>query len=87
MVAKLVETTISVNSIRLRYADESNPEFEWMHFQVPLSELKEPHQQKAILGEPELQYLAELHLAVLQYVRHAINAEIQRFAGQAGRTA
>jgi hypothetical protein len=87
MATKLVETTISGSSIRLRFADESNPEFEWMHFQVPISELKEPNQQNSKLDEPELQYLAELQLAVLQYVRHAINAEIQRLAAQAGRTA
>jgi hypothetical protein len=47
MVAKLVETTISADSIRLRYADGSNLELELMRFQVPLSELKQPHDLKA----------------------------------------
>jgi phosphonoacetate hydrolase len=63
MVAKLVETTISADSIRLRYADGSNLELELMRFQVPLSELKQPHDLKAytaIGSRPEEHDLAGL---------------------------
>jgi hypothetical protein len=88
MALKLIETTISPTAVRLRYADNSDPTkaTQWMDIQAPIAELMEPRREQAKLGEAELQYLAELHRAVLQYGRHVINGEIQRLAKQAGRT-
>ena len=87
MVMKLTETTVSTTAVRVRYADASDPPVEWMEIQVPLSLLKEPRREAAGLGDPEFQFLAELHRATLQHVRHAINGEIQRLAELSGRSA
>jgi hypothetical protein len=80
---KLIETVISETSIRLRYADETDPTkaVEWVDVQFALSGLKNPEDAK-----PELQYVAELQRAALDRLQAVLSGEIQRLRSLAGRT-
>ena len=82
---KIVETTISETSIRMRYADSSDPlkATEWIDFQLKLSELKRPSGTK--LGEPEPLHLAELRRAALQCVQDLLDNEIRRLRESSNR--
>jgi hypothetical protein len=88
MTSKLVETTISETTVRLRYANENEAakSTEWIDIQVPLAELLVPHtHQPTKIGNPEPYFVAEVRLAALHYVRDVIGAEIQRLGVVAGR--
>jgi hypothetical protein len=86
---KLVETKISETTVHMRYADnpDSATATAWIDFQVPLTELKHPQNRQNQLGDPELQYLAEVRLAALRYARDVVGGETQRLSGLAGRIA
>jgi hypothetical protein len=51
---KLIETTITDKSVRMRYADNEDAAAasEWIDFQVPLAKLE--HAEKTALGDPEM---------------------------------
>jgi hypothetical protein len=85
---KLVETTVTATSVRMRFADDMDPAKAtiWIDFQVPLSELRHPTNEQKSLGDPELQFLAEVRLAALRFVRGTIAGETQRLAELHSRT-
>jgi hypothetical protein len=84
---KLIETTVSATTVRMRYADDADSENpgEWLEFEVKLASLVNPSDTKQPLGDPELQFLAEVRRAALRYVRDAIGEETQRLAGLANQ--
>jgi hypothetical protein len=81
----LVETTIGESLVHLRFADDPNQSLFWIDIQVPLSELKSPNEQDQPLTNLDMQYLAEVRLAALQYARAIIGAETQRLSALVGR--
>ncbi len=82
---KLIETTITESTVHMRYADnaDATKAKHWIDFQVPLDKLTLPPERP--LGDPELQFLAEVRLAALRYVREVTFSENQRLSGLAGR--
>jgi hypothetical protein len=85
---KLIKTTVSETTVRMRFADQSDAAeaTQWVDFQVPLGDLRSPKGQEE-LGDPETRYLAEIRLVALRFVRDAIDAETRRLAGLANRIA
>ena len=84
----LIETTVSEYSVRMRYADKTDPTkaLAWIDFCFPLGDLVHPDSRDGQpLGDPEKQYLGEIRLAVLRAARDLIGAEIQRLSALAGR--
>jgi hypothetical protein len=81
---KLIETAITETAVYMRYADDADPEKaeQWIDFQVPLEKLELVDRP---LGDPELQFLAEVRQPALRYVRETVAAETQRLANLAGR--
>lgn len=83
MPMKLTETTIYPAAIRMRFADhaDATKATEWIDFQVPLAGLKRPNDpaEKA-MTDPELQFVSEVRLAALRYVRGIIGDETQRLS-------
>jgi hypothetical protein len=79
MALKLVQTTISGATIRLRYADSEDHDkaTEWIDLQFSASDLNHPSAGSA-LGDLEPQFLAEIRGAVLRRARDVIDAEIRR---------
>jgi hypothetical protein len=75
MPMKIIETTVSKTTIRVRFSDGLDHPIEWIDFQVKLADLK--------LGETELQYLGELQKEALRCARATINVESERLATQA----
>ena len=82
---KLIETSVSETSIRLRYADETDPAkaAEWIDMQFALSSL--PDRNLNTEQPTELQYLAELQRAVLDRLQAILNSEIQRHRSLSSR--
>jgi hypothetical protein len=84
-----VETTISETTIRIRYADHSDPAqaTNWFAFEVPIGpDLMLPNHtggRDIALGELPTRLFASIQLAALRYVRDAIGEETQRLAGLA----
>ncbi len=80
-----VETTISGTTIKMRYANHSDPAqaTEWLAFEVPIGpELTLPTAGGEIpLGEIRTRLLASVELAALRRVRDVIGDETQRLAG------
>jgi hypothetical protein len=87
MAMKLIETTVLETTVRMRYANDADPTkaTETMDFQFSLPSLKQPNGDGKALGDPELQFLAEIEAAALLYAQSAINAEIVRLRDQRGR--
>jgi hypothetical protein len=81
---KHVKTTISTDSIHVRFADNPDGELaqSWIDFQVPLAD-DLPHPQRhegsegGKLGDPTRHYLATVQQAALRYARDAIIEEIR----------
>jgi hypothetical protein len=85
---KLIETTVSETAVRMRCADDTDPAkaTQWIDFRVPLADLKRPAgQQSQALGNPEVQFLAEVQRSALRYARDVIGAETQRLADLANQ--
>jgi hypothetical protein len=83
-------TTISETTVRMRFANESDPEQadSWFEFEVPMELLKLPQQggPERDLGDPDTEHLGAVRLGALRYVRDVIGAETQRLARLASQT-
>ena len=80
----VVETTISGTGIRMRIADNDNPDeaSEWVEFDIPLEPLTvATNSGSQSLGNPGDQYFVVIQEAALRYVRDAIDTEINRLKG------
>jgi hypothetical protein len=77
---KLVETTASETSVRMRYADDADPAKakQWIEAAVPIDGLAHPRAPEEPLGLSSISFLGEAQLAVLLHVRATVAAEIQR---------
>jgi hypothetical protein len=85
MTMVLTETTIPKWTIRIRIADNDDPEkaTEWAEFEIPLEPLRFADQGGTrSLGNPGDQLLTISQVAALRYMRDAISAEIRRLGGQ-----
>ena len=82
---KLVATTVSETSLRMRYADNADAQLstEWIEFRLKISDLRRPSDTP--IANPELLPLAELHRAALQHARDVLDSEIQRLRELEGR--
>ena len=71
---KLLQTSVSATSIRMRFANDADPTkaSQWVDFQVPLDQLG--------LSDLERQLLAELRLAALRHARGVIGDEVRRIS-------
>lgn len=82
MAIRLIETVVSGTSIRMRFADQTNPADakEWIEFQVPLSPLKLLNQntEEIPLGPVEKRSLELVREAALRYVQNVISEEMRR---------
>jgi hypothetical protein len=89
MPLQLVETKILPDAIQMRYADHSDPALaaQWCEFRVSLAGLNHPlvQGQPKPLGDPDAQFLAEVRLAALRYMRDVIGEETQRLSALIGR--
>ena len=89
MALQLVETKILPDAIQLRYADDPDSAVasEWCEFRVRLAGLTHPlvQGQPRTLGDPDAQFLAEVRLAALRYMRDVIGEETQRLSMLIGR--
>ena len=77
---KLMETNVSGSSVRMQFANESNPALatEWLEFEAPIDLLKT--EAATPLGDPSARRLVAVQLALLHHMRDAIDEEISRFA-------
>ena len=84
---KLIETTISETTVRMRYADDADPAkaTEWVDFQAKNQDLKLPN--GTTLTKPEPHPFAALKLAALRHVLGVVDAEIARIRDQLNRIA
>jgi hypothetical protein len=88
---KLISTSLTETSIRMRYADHADPTkaTQWFDFQVPLTELVDPRsrgsQTPDPLGDPNQEYLGAVRLAALRYVRNLVGDETQRLTAVGNR--
>src|SRR5262245_29723372 len=83
---KLIETAISGKMVRMRYADDDNPEeaTQWFEFQVRLQAIgSRPGGPDQPIPEFGLQYLEQLHRAALLRARDTINDELDRLRNRA----
>jgi hypothetical protein len=88
MAMKLIETTVLETTVRMRYADHSDPAKakEWFAFEVPIAPLTLPASGGDIaLGNHHIRHLGSIQQAALRYVRDAITDETQRLASLSGR--
>ena len=80
---KLLETTLTETTVRLRYADHSDPAkaVQWIDFQVSLEglTLPLPRGSEDLGDDPNTRILAEVRLAALLRARALIAAESQHF--------
>ena len=83
---KRQHTTVSEKTVRMRFANEADPTQadSWFEFEAPLELLKHPN-GRSDLGDPELQFLSEIRLAALRYVRDVIGDETRRLSELADR--
>jgi hypothetical protein len=79
----LIETTISEKSVRMRYADNSDPikATEWIDVQVPVSGLKTSADNA--VGDPQIKRLAIIQRAALRYVQEILSGESQGLVAKA----
>jgi hypothetical protein len=84
---KLIGTTVSGKSVRMRYATDADPAkaTEWLEFQMHTATVKSEGQDRQI-PDLELEYLAELHKAALLRARETIDSEIRRLRELANRS-
>lgn len=84
---ELIETTVAADAIRMRYADHSDATKakQWVDFRVSLAGLEHPNDRRQPLGDPDLQFVAEVRLAALHYVRDVLAAETQRLVSLSGQ--
>jgi len=84
MPMELIETRILSDSVQIRYADQYDADAatEWCEFRVPLARLTQPivRHQVEPLGDPQAQFLGEVQLAALRYMRDVIGGETQRLS-------
>lgn len=89
MPLQLVETRILADSVQMRYADNADPILasEYCEFRVRLANLTHPMVQGTPqpLGFPEEQFVSEVQLAALRYMRDVIGGETQRLQALIGR--
>jgi hypothetical protein len=85
---ELVETTVSLSTIRLQLANNADPEraTEWVEFEMPSERLMKAD-GKTPLGDPVSKRLVTVQLSALQYARDAIDEEIRRLLNIASATA
>ena len=76
MALKLIETTVSETTVRLRYADDPNAPTEWLDFQVRNVNLKLP--SGTMMTERDMHALGAVKLAALRHVLAVTDAEIAR---------
>ena len=85
----LIETSTLPDAIQMRYANNSDRALatEWCEFRVRLAGLTHPMVQGAPqpLEPPEEQFVSEVQLAALRYMRDAIGEETQRLSALIGR--
>jgi hypothetical protein len=86
MAMTLIDTTISVTTVHMQFANDADPEraMEWLDFQVPLEGLVIDAEENP-LGDPTKRRLATIQRAALHRVLGAITAEIARLAILADR--
>jgi hypothetical protein len=79
---KLIQTTISETTVRLRYADNEDAAkaTQWMDFQFPLSDLRNPEDPTRPLGHPRVRFLAEVERSALRHARGVIGEETKRLS-------
>ena len=77
---KLIQTTISEISVRLRYADNEDAAkaTQWMDFQFPLSDLRNTEDPTRQARQPSVQFLAEVQRSALRRARDVIGEETKR---------
>jgi hypothetical protein len=89
MALKLVETKILADAVQMRYADHADPlrAVEFCEFRVKLEGLTHPLVQgkPQPLGNPQEQFVAEVQLAALRYIRDVIGGETQHLQQLSGR--
>lgn len=85
MTLKIVETTVTDEAVRVRIANNADPERAslWVDIQAPISDLTVGHDSP--LGNPKIRRLAAIHQAALRYARDAVDAEIEVIADLGGR--
>jgi hypothetical protein len=85
MTLKIVETTVTEETVRVRIANNADPTkaTRWVDIQAPVSDLTVGHE--APLGIVKIRRLAAIHQAVLRYARDAIDAEIDALEALDGR--
>jgi len=84
---KLIETTVSEITVRMRYADnaDATKATRWIDFQVPLAELAEgTGARKTPLDQLEARFLGAIQEAALHYVQGAVAKEIRETATRRG---
>lgn len=89
MPMQLIETKILPEVVQIRYADNPDPTLatEWCEFRIRLVGLTHPMMRGAPqpLGPPEEQFVSEVQLAALRYMRDVIGEETQRLSALIGR--
>lgn len=80
---KLVQTTFSETTIRLRYADDADPARakQWLDFQFLIADLK--HVSETPVRDPQALALGVLQAAALRRARDIASGEIQGRSGLA----
>jgi hypothetical protein len=84
---KLIETTVSETTVRMRYADNADPAkaSQWIDFQVPLAELAEgTGARKTHLDRLEARFLGAIQEAALHYMQDVVAKEIRETATRRG---
>jgi hypothetical protein len=79
---QLVQTSFSEGFVHIRYANHADParSTEWIDFQAPISELRDPQNRQMGLGNLDTLLIGEFRLAALRHAREALAAETQRLA-------
>ncbi len=85
---QLVETFVSLTRVRMQLANYADPEkaTEWVEFEMPSERLMKSDGNTP-LGDPVSKRLVTIQLSALQYVRDAVDEEIQRLLKLASATA
>jgi hypothetical protein len=83
MPMELIETRILGDSVQMRYADHADA----ASAAEPLANLTQPivRHQVEPLGDPQAQFLGEVQLAALRYMRDVIGGETQGLSELIGR--
>lgn len=82
---KLIETSVTATSVRMRFADQVDPAkaTRWLDFQVPLDGLLHANNQVQLkIDDLDLQLLGEVRRAALLAARGIIGAESRRIEAQ-----